>query len=114
MDDLRHDFDVLAERADYCGGLWAVRTLYRLVSTGASLLCEWPGTMDQARRLVESFADRVGHSERESLADIVQSSARATWADALDRMETSPAPEPPPPRPSDAPLSWHLDRIATS
>jgi hypothetical protein len=111
MEHLRQDFDVLAERADYCGGLWAVRTLYRLVSGGASSLCEWPGTMDQARRLVESFADRVGHAERESLADIVQTSAQATWADALDRMTRSPV-EPPPP--SDPPLAWHLDRLAPS
>jgi len=89
MEDLSQDFDNLAERADDYGALWALRTLYRLVSTGETVRSEWPGTLEQARRLVAAFADRVGFSERESLALILQDTAALTWADSLDRMQSA-------------------------
>ncbi len=82
MKDLSQDFDVLAERADDCGTLWARRVLRRVAS--AEPPREWPGTIDEARRLVETFATRVGFSEREKLAEIVQYTAEWTWADSLD------------------------------
>jgi hypothetical protein len=116
MEDLSYDFDVLAERADDCGALWAVRMLYRMVSTGEVLPRNWRGTMEEARHLVESFAIRAGFAERESLAAILQYSAELTWADSLDRMQAS-APEPPrtidrrDPIPS---ISWHLEKLSFS
>jgi len=84
MKDLSQDFDVLAERADDCGTLWAGRMLRRVASTSKEPPREWPGTMDEARRLVETFAGRVGFNQREKLAEIVQYTAEWTWADSLD------------------------------
>ena len=89
MEDLSQDFDNLAERADDYGALWALRTLYRLVSAGETVHSSWPGTLEQARRLVAAFADRVGFTERESLASILQETAALTWADSLHRMESA-------------------------
>jgi hypothetical protein len=89
MDNLSQDFDNLAERADDYGALWALRTLYRILSAGDAVHSNWPGTLDQARRLVAAFADRVGFSERETLAQILQETAALTWADSLHRMESA-------------------------
>jgi hypothetical protein len=89
MDDLSQDFDNLAERADDYGALWALRTLYRILSAGDAVHSNWPGTLDQARRLVAAFADRVGFSERETLAHILQETAALTWADSLHRIESA-------------------------
>jgi hypothetical protein len=89
MDDLRHDFDDLAERADDYGALWALRTLYRILSAGQAVHSKWPGTMEQARRLVAAFADRVGFRERETLAAMLQDTAALTWADSLQRMKSA-------------------------
>ena len=86
MGDLSHDFDVLAERADECGALWAVRKLRRLVADGVALPPVWPGTLEEARRLVETFADRVGFAERENLASIVQYTAEWTWSDSVGQI----------------------------
>jgi hypothetical protein len=83
MEDLSHDFDVLAERADDCGALWAARMIRRLSAGGVALPPDWPGTLEQARRLVETFADRVGFAEREHLASIVQYTAEWTWNDSV-------------------------------
>ena len=111
MEDLRQDFDVLAERADDSGALWAVRLLRRFVADGAALPPAWPGTMEEARRLVETFADRVGFAEREHLASIVQYTAEWTWTDSLDALRSTQAAtmsgtagEPP------SSFSWHLGR----
>src|SRR5689334_4319104 len=89
MEHSSHDFDVLAERADDCGASWAVRLLGRLVAEGGTPPSAWPGTIDEARRLVETFADRVGFTERENLAAIVQYTAEWTWSDALDVMRST-------------------------
>jgi hypothetical protein len=89
MDDLSQDFDNLAERADDYGALWALRTLYRILSAGDAVHSNWPGTLDQARRLVAAFADRVGFTERETLAQILQDTAALTWADSLHRLESA-------------------------
>ena len=89
MEDLSQDFDNLAERADDYGALWALRTLYRILSAGDAVHSRWPGTLDQARRLVSAFADRVGLTERETLANILQDTAALTWADSLHRMESA-------------------------
>jgi hypothetical protein len=112
MEDLSHDFDVLAERADDCGALWAIRSLRRLAADGAAPPTDWPGTIEEARRLVETFADRVGFAERENLASIVQHTAAWTWSDSI---ETAP---PPPPLAGAAPraptpsMRWHLGEVA--
>lgn len=87
MNHLAQDFDDLVERADDYGALWALRTLYRIVSAGEAVHSDWPGTLDQARRLVAAFADRVGFTERETLATILQDTAALTWADSLQRMQ---------------------------
>src|SRR5258706_13369711 len=79
MEDFSHDFDVLAERADDCGALWAFRLLRRLVAGGAAPPTDWPGTIEEARRLVETFADRLGFAERENLASIGHHTAAGAW-----------------------------------
>jgi hypothetical protein len=81
-----HDFDQLAERADNCGALWALRTLYRTLSKGETVHAAWPGTMDQARRLVSGFADRAETTDRETLAAILLDTAALMWAVSLDRL----------------------------
>jgi len=80
MTDMSHDFDVLAERADDYGALWAARTFRRFLTEQQRLPDQWPGTMGEARRVVETFATRAGFVDREKLASIVQRAAESTWA----------------------------------
>ena len=84
MEDLSQDFDVLVERADDCGALWAARMLRRITTSKAEPPREWPGTLEEARRLVDTFAGRTAHSDRERLAKVVQYAAAWTWADGFD------------------------------
>jgi hypothetical protein len=114
MEDLSHDFDVLAERADDCGALWAVRMLYRLVSAGNALPTAWPGTETEARRLVETFAERVGFAARENLTSILQHSAELTWAESLDRIRSAPPSMPAIDHRPFSSISWHLDKLSLS
>jgi hypothetical protein len=80
MTHTSHDFDVLAERADDYGALWATRTFRRLVASEEGLPERWPGTLGEARQVVDTFASRAGFVDREQLADIVQRAAESTWA----------------------------------
>jgi hypothetical protein len=80
MTDMSHDFDVLAERADDYGALWAARTFRRFLTDRQALPEQWPGTLGEARRVVATFAARAGFVERERLASIVQRAAESTWA----------------------------------
>ena len=80
MTNMSHDFDVLAERADDYGALWAARMFRRLLSAQETLPEQWPGTIGEARRVVETFASRAGFVDREQLASIVQHAAETTWA----------------------------------
>jgi len=89
MEDLSQDFEVLAERADDCGALWAVRVLRRLTETNGALPPEWPGTLDEARGLVGTFAGRAGFNDRERLAKIVQYAAEWTWGDSSQAIPAS-------------------------
>jgi hypothetical protein len=84
MKDYSQDFDVLAERADDCGALWAARTLRSATSSRTEPAREWPGTFEDARRLVGTFAARASFTDRERLAALVQYSAEWTWADSLE------------------------------
>ncbi|HKQ70214.1 MAG TPA: hypothetical protein VJT73_12785 [Polyangiaceae bacterium] len=84
MQDLSHDFDVLAERADDCGAMWAARTLRKLATLKMEPPREWPGSMDEARRLVDTFAARAGFPDRERLAAILQYAAEWTWTESCD------------------------------
>jgi hypothetical protein len=83
MTDLSHDFDVLAERADDYGALWAARTFSRLLSARQALPERWPGTIGEARRVVATFASRAGVVDRELLATIVQRAAESSWGAKL-------------------------------
>jgi hypothetical protein len=80
MTHISHDFDVLAERADDYGALWATRTFRRLLTDRQALPEQWPGTIGEARRVVATFATRAGFVDRERLASIVQRAAESTWA----------------------------------
>jgi hypothetical protein len=80
MMNMSHDFDVLAERADDYGALWAARTFRRFLSAEEALPERWPGTLGEARQVVETFAQRAGFVDREQLATIVQHAAESTWA----------------------------------
>lgn len=80
MANKSHDFDVLAERADDYGALWATRTFHRLLSAREEPPERWPGTLGEARRVVETFAARAGFVDREDLASIVLRAAESTWA----------------------------------
>jgi hypothetical protein len=80
MTDMSHDFDVLAERADDYGALWAARTFRRLLSARQAMPDRWPGTIGEARRVVATFASRAGFVDREVLATIVQRAAESTWS----------------------------------
>ena len=110
MDDLSIDFDVLAERAEDNGAYWALRVLYRSVRGGDVLLPVWPGTMDEAKHLVDSFAARVGIADREELATILHASAAMTWNDCLAKLGANqPTPdEIASPRVPASGLFWHL------
>ena len=89
MDDLSQDFEVLAERADDCGALWAARTLRRHTASQRELPLMWPGTMEEARGLVGTFAGRAGFTERERLAKIIQYAAEWTWGDSVHAVPSS-------------------------
>ena len=80
MTDISHDFDVLAERADDYGALWAARTFRRFLSAREALPERWPGTIGEARQVVATFAARAGFVDREQLATIVQCAAESTWS----------------------------------
>ena len=80
MSDISHDFDVLAERADDYGALWAARTFRRLLAEHQTLPERFPGTIGEARQVVETFAARAGFVDRAKLASIVQTAAETTWA----------------------------------
>jgi hypothetical protein len=89
MDDLSQDFEVLAERADDCGALWAARTLRRHTAAKRDLPEEWPGTLDEARGLVATFAGRTGFTDRERLAKIVLYAAEWTWSESVHGVVSS-------------------------
>jgi hypothetical protein len=110
MDDLSTDFDVLAERAEDNGAYWALRVLYRSVRGGDVPLPVWPGTMDEAKHLVDSFAARVGVADREELATILQASAAMTWNDCLAKLGANvpTREELVSPRAPASSLFWHL------
>jgi len=80
MTDISHDFDVLEERADDYGALWAARTFRRFQTERQALPERWPGTIGEARQVVETFAARAGFVDRERLASIVQRAAETTWS----------------------------------
>ena len=80
MTHMSHDFDVLEERADDYGALWAARTFRRLMTERQALPERWPGTLGEARAVVDTFAARAGFVDREKLASIVQRAAESTWA----------------------------------
>jgi hypothetical protein len=107
MDDLSTDFDVLAERAEDNGAYWALRVLYRSVRGGSVPQPAWPGTMDEAKHLVDSFAARVGIHDREELATILQASAAMTYDDCLAKLRGSAARQDEARAPASG-LSWHL------
>jgi hypothetical protein len=79
MTHISHDFDVLAERADDYGALWAARTCRRFLTERQALPERFPGTIGEARRVVATFAARAGFVDREKLASIVQGAAESTW-----------------------------------
>ena len=115
MEDLSHDFDVLAERADDFGALWAVRVLYRLVSTGQALPSHWPGTKAEARSLVATFADRVGFADGEKLAVILQYAAELMWAESLELIRTAPMPLPTVEhRPLSSSIASYIEKLSPS
>jgi hypothetical protein len=82
MSAIRPDFDMFAERADDYGAHWATRILGRMATLRRPPR-EWPGTIDEARRVVESFAGRSAFVDRERLAAIVHHSARGEWTETL-------------------------------
>ena len=88
MEHLSQDFEVLAERADDCGALWAART-WRPFASGSSQHPPqgFPGTFDEARRLVGTFADRAAWADRERLAAVVYYAAEWAWAEHLEDFE---------------------------
>src|SRR5262249_33644640 len=113
MEHLSRDFDVLAERADECGAMWAVRKWRRLAADGIALPRDWPGTIEEARRLVDTFAERVGFAERENLASIVQYTAEWTWGDSIGALRPSGVGLAGPPPPERGPsFSWHLSKLS--
>jgi len=85
MEDLSQDFEVLAERADDCGALWAART-WRRMSAIQHPPHAWPGSFDEARRLVGTFADRAAWADRERLAAIVHYAAEWAWAETYEEV----------------------------
>jgi hypothetical protein len=77
------------------GQRWGARLKAQYVAAGRTL-GNWPGTLDDARRLVDSAAGPVGHDERELLALLVERGARRAWHStdpvALDQSEGPAAP----------------------
>jgi hypothetical protein len=88
MSAVRPDFDILAERADDYGALWATRILGRMVERKPPR--DWPGTIDEARRVVETFAAQTAYVDRERLAAIVQHSAQGIWSESLQARRGRP------------------------
>jgi|SRR5579859_5458479 len=108
MDDLSTDFDVLVERAEDNGAYWALRVLYRSVRGGEVPLPAWPGTLDEAKHLVDSFAARVGIADKEELATVLQASAAMTYGDCLAKLRGVAAKPDDGARAPTSSLSWHL------
>jgi hypothetical protein len=90
MSAIRPDFDILAERADDYGAVWATRILGRIAAERRPPR-EWPGTIDEARRVVETFASQTAFADRERLAAIVQLSAQGIWSESLRAGRTRPS-----------------------
>jgi hypothetical protein len=90
MEHLSQDFEVLAERADDCGALWAARTWRK--STSSPTPQAWPGTIEEARRLVGTFADRATSADRERLAALVHYAAEWAWAEYQDEPDRREVP----------------------
>jgi hypothetical protein len=88
MSSIRPDFEILAERADDYGTLWATRILGR-IAEAPNLPRDWPGTIDEARRMVDTFAAQTAYADRERLAAIVQHSAQGMWTDSIRAGDTA-------------------------
>jgi len=82
MSAVRPDFEILVERADEYAAHWARRKFGRFAS-GRTPPREWPGTIDEARKVVDAFAGLTAFADRERLATIVQHSARGMWVDTV-------------------------------
>jgi hypothetical protein len=91
MEHLSQDFEVLAERADDCGALWAARTWRRLSATQHPPHA-FPGSIEQARQLVGTFADRTATADRERLATLVYYAAEWSWSETYEAMMVREAP----------------------
>jgi len=83
MREVNEKFDVFVERGEEYGAAWAARICQQLRDGGAETPRRWPGTLDQARVVVDSFARKVGFFDRERLAVIVQRAAKREWAEAM-------------------------------
>lgn len=86
MEHPSQDFEVFAERADDCGALWAARA-WRRLSASQHPPQAWPGTFEEARSLVATFADRAAWAERERLAAIVYQAAEWAWGEHVEELQ---------------------------
>jgi hypothetical protein len=68
------------QKFDERGRRWAETMLRRLRDHWLEVPLLWPGTLDQALTIVHAFSDdSLEDVQRQHLADIVQSGARAAW-----------------------------------
>lgn len=74
----------LEQVAREIGRRWGLRMRAERLTPGDSV-GNWPGTLDQARKLVDSALHHpVPHEERELLAMLVERGARRAWHAAPD------------------------------
>ena len=73
------DFDVVSDRADHCGTTWALRTISRLRKEETRPPETWPGSIQEARRLVATFVSGVGVLDREKLAQLIERAAQVEY-----------------------------------
>ena len=70
----------LEQAARYEGFFWAESMLSHLQAQASPIPVAWPGTVEQARDLLDAFAEDVHDPmDREWLAGIVMQSARSLW-----------------------------------
>jgi hypothetical protein len=90
MQDGAFDADSLEQIARDVGRRWGAELKAEYLSSGRPI-ANWPGTLGEARRLVDTVADRrLNDVERELLVLLVERGARRAWHSRDEVVPSSP------------------------